>query len=699
MAVLAIALASGPLFAQSLEEQVRALAQPAGSGGDAVMDALEARAQAALASLQHAQSRQEADRARPELRKQLEDALGLRRFPKAQARNLRRTGVLPCAGYRIEKLVYETLPGVEVPAHLYVPEPCKAPAPAILFYNGHWWADSKTRPDFQAFCINAARLGFVVLSFDPFGQGERGVSTRDHRRTELLLVGIAQQGLAEFETQCALDYLLSRPEVDKDRIGMTGASGGGYNTWITAALDDRIRVLVPVVGTSDFYRQLHHTRGNDWYRAQEHCHFIPGLLRFANNHEFVAMAAPRPTLVINATDDPGFPIGDVARYGQGLYSDYGVKEKFRYFEDSSSGHGYQVKKREAAYGWFLRWLMGRGDGSPFPEPPTETRPFDAPELRCFEDGRKHPAGPGIIAYVRRLAETSAPAEPKTLSAPAPAKPRPAPVASGESRVLGKPLSGATVERFVVAGGDKVGVPAFLARAEDEKGFLLALDDRGKESLASDPIVLAARKQGWTVCGLDPRGVGELAVSKPAWAAAVSLLLGEYPVEQQAGDLRALAAALQATEGARGKPLAYYGRGPEAALVVVHALPELARSQATAPQWYILRDSFLSYRQFLERPVSLERSYALFADREKEAASEKEIPFHLVPYRLLERGDMMALLSSVKASGFVVDPLNGDWQPVPVSRSHDQVPSQVRLVSWDQYKSQPERLVPVPRRGP
>ncbi len=147
-----------------------------------------------------------------------------------------------------------------MPAHLYVPEPCQGPAPAILFYNGHWWADSKTRPDFQAFCINAAKLGFVVLTFDPFGQGERGVSTRDHRRTELLLVGIAQQGLAEFETQCALEYLLSRPEIDKNRIGMTGASGGGYNTWITAGGSTTGSALVPVVGTSDFCLQLRHTR-------------------------------------------------------------------------------------------------------------------------------------------------------------------------------------------------------------------------------------------------------------------------------------------------------------------------------------------------------------------------------------------------------------------------------------------------------
>ncbi len=241
MAFLASVLGSSPLAAQSLEEQVTALAQPAGPGGDAVMDALQARAQVALSSLRHARSQHEADCARPELRKQLVEALGLKRFPPPQARNPRRTGVLRCDGYQIEKLVYETLRGVEVPAHLYVPEPCQGPAPAILFYNGHWWADSKTRPDFQAFCINAAKLGFVVLTFDPFGQGERGVSTRDHRRTELLLVGIAQQGLAEFETQCALEYLLSRPEIDKNRIGMTGASGGGYNTWITAALDDRIR--------------------------------------------------------------------------------------------------------------------------------------------------------------------------------------------------------------------------------------------------------------------------------------------------------------------------------------------------------------------------------------------------------------------------------------------------------------------------
>jgi dipeptidyl aminopeptidase/acylaminoacyl peptidase len=120
-----------------------------------------------------------------------------------------------------------------------------------------------------------ARLGFVVLTWDPFGQGERGVSSRDHRRVESLLVGVAQQGIAEYETQCALRYLLSRSDVDPKRIGITGASGGGYNTWITAALDDRIAAAVPVVGTSEFYEQIQVTRALDWYRASEHCHFVP----------------------------------------------------------------------------------------------------------------------------------------------------------------------------------------------------------------------------------------------------------------------------------------------------------------------------------------------------------------------------------------------------------------------------------------
>jgi dienelactone hydrolase len=274
------------------------------------------------------------------------------------------TGVVPGQGYHIEKVVFQTLPGAWVPAHLYLPAKIETRAPAVLFYNGHWWPDSKSRPDFQAFCINMARMGFVVFSFDPFGQGERGVSSRDHRRTESLLVGLSQQGIAEYETRCALEYLLSRKEVDPKRIGMTGASGGGYNTWITAALDDRISVVVPVVGTSDFFEQIHVTRELDWYHAAEHCHFVPGLIKYANNHELLAMVAPKPLLMIAASVDQSFPIAGVRtvhEYGRQLYSAFGAGEKVGLFEDREEGHGYQKAKRQAAYGRFAGERVGAQD--------------------------------------------------------------------------------------------------------------------------------------------------------------------------------------------------------------------------------------------------------------------------------------------------------------------------------------------------
>ena len=256
------------------------------------------------------------------------------------------------------------------------PRASTGPAPAVLFYPGHWWPDSKARPDFQAFCINMARLGFVVLSFDPFGQGERGVSSRDHRRTEALLVGVAQQGFAEYETRCALEYLLSRPEVDPRRVGITGASGGGYNTWITAALDDRIAAAVPVVGTSEFAEQIRVCRPLDWYHAAEHCHFVPGLIRYANNHELLAMAAPKPVLIIAASRDQSFPLAgvrEVADYGRELYESYGAGEKIGLVVDEAEGHGYQRAKREAAYGWFLRWLMQARRRRPAPGAPDRDR--------------------------------------------------------------------------------------------------------------------------------------------------------------------------------------------------------------------------------------------------------------------------------------------------------------------------------------
>jgi len=624
----------------------------------ALLDDVQQRAKQALDSIPRARTKDDAERARPVLRQKLEHSLGFRQFPWPPDLQARTVGMIQRNGYRIEKIVYQTLPGTIVAAHLYMPDVLSRPAPAILFYNGHWWPDAKTRPDFQAFCINMARLGFVVLTFDPFGQGERGISTRDHRRIESLLVGVAQQGIAEYESQSALAYLLRRKEVDPQRIGMTGASGGGYNTWITSALDERIKVAVPVVGTSDFYEQIAATRSLDWYHASEHCHFVPGLIRYANNHEFVAMVAPRPLLIIAAAQDQSFPIEGVRavyRYSRDLYGSFGAPDKLGFLEDTSAGHGYQQKKREAAYGWFLRWLMGRGDGRPYPEPATETEPFDSPDLRCLE--KNAPAGPGIIEAVRQLA----------------AKDRPLPVES--SRVpVPEPiplLRSLRVQRVLIP-SEQIMLPGFYFAAPREIGVLVAVDDRGKEELMVDPLIREAAARGWSICGIDPRGIGESATTQKGWLAATSLLLNENFILRQGEDMA------HVIRGFPGKRVALYARGDNAALAAAYAI-----TMAPDVAWYALRDGFLTFRQFLDRPRSLQASFQLKKDdKDRNSAYDHEIPFAYFPFDALRKPDIPQMLAATGARCLIVDPIDGDWNRMPQEAAQKLV--RCPVVSADSY---------------
>ena len=638
-------------------------ALPGPASEQAVLDALEERARLTLAAIRHASTAAEADRSRAGLRRRLRHSLGYEQLPWPPPK-ARKAGELVRDGYRIEKLVFESLPGVEVPAQLYLPAGGRQRHPAVLFYCGHWWEDSKSRPDFQAFSINMARLGFVVMNFDPFGQGERGVSNRDHRRTELLLAGVSQQGLAEYETQHALHHLLSRQEVDPRRVGMTGASGGGYNTWITAALDDRIAVAVPVVGTSEFFEQIHVCRPLDWYQANEHCHFVPNLIRYANNHELLAMIAPRPLLIVAASQDQSFPITGVREihgYGRGLYASYNSPEKIGFFEDSSTGHGYQQAKREAAYGWFRRWLQGEGDGSPWPEPPTETEPWDSAGLRCFPPGENRAAGPGIAAMASRLAGGRAPRRApqdlaRLLGVPRP--PHSAPVAVAE-------------QRFLIPVADGISVPGTLLRPPgQQKGVVVAVDDNGMEDLSAEPLLQEARSAGWAIAAVDPRGIGELAVTRRGWVFAVSLLLGENFVWRQALDL--LAAARQFSS----QPLALYARGHNAALAATYLAFDLARSREARLTWYVLRDGFLSFRHFIDRPASAKASFTLHTgERFRTAVYDREIPPQYFVFDALRYFDLPQLLEAIPVPGLIANPIDGDWKRMPETEARRILTSQ------------------------
>ncbi len=644
---------------------------------DPTLRNLDRRLHTTLGSLVHPGSAAEADAARPAFRAKLEYSLGFRRFPPPPQLDARITGTVQRDGYRIEKVVYQSLPGTLVAAHLYLPGKIDKPAPAVVFFNGHWPVESKALPDHQAFCINMARFGFAVLNFDPPGQGERGLSTRDHRRTEALLVGISQQGINEMETQCAVEYLLSRKEVDPERLGMTGASGGGYNTWMTAALDDRIRVFVPDVGTSEFYEQTKNRIQADW-GPKDHCHKTPRLNSYANNHELLAMAAPRPVLIVCAVSDPGFPIAgvrEVHEYGRRLYDSYGLVERIGLYADTTSGHGYQIKKREAAYGWFLRWLMSRGDGSPIAEPRTEVEPPDSLELRCFPPGENQPAGPGIVASIQQIAAGLRPAGKADLPSILGALPSEPPQTPRILRLKD--------QRLLIPSESDLMLPAYLSMpASQPKGLLIGADDGGKERLAEHAVLRQALDSGWAVCGVDPRGIGELATAHNGWIFAVSLLLGENLQWRQGWDIAQAVRFLIASARFPGLPVVLHGKGQASSLAVTYAL-QMAAPRQVQRRGVILEDGFLSFRQFIDRQESQAKSYRLrHGDPKIEEPLDREIPAAYFVFDALRHFDLPQLLDQSAASGLAINSIDGDWRRMSAQDAGRLLPAKVQPVNSD-----------------
>ncbi|MCX6622282.1 MAG: hypothetical protein NTY38_14685, partial [Acidobacteria bacterium] len=333
----------------------------------------------------------------------------------------------------------------------------------------------------------------------------------------------------------------------------------------------------------------------------------------------------------------------------------------------------QQKKREAAYGWFRRWLQYRGDGSAVAEPDTTIEPVTAAELHAFEDGGRHPSGPGMEAAVRKLAEANFRREAQipVLAPRVPLAPIPA--------LADRPVQ--RLEMELIAHGEAR--PAFLIRPAREKGLLVAFDDRGKEAVAGEPFIQQAIRNGWAVCGIDPRGIGELAIKEHGWLFAASLLLNENFVQRQAGDMLAAAWALQRTVAFRGKPLAVYARGHNSALAASYVVGQAGTGGRPALAWYVLRDGFVSFRQLLDRPGSWPASFKLFETDDRSnrlTAFERELPYWYYPFDVLRQYDLPDLLAASKARGVVMDPIDGDWKAMTKEAARRLLPPGITVLA-------------------
>ena len=291
-------------------------------------------------------------------------------------------------GVAIERLTFQSRPGVRVTANLYRPEVLAVKAAAVLAVHGHWtWA--RMDPHVQARCLGLAKLGYVALAVDAFGAGERAVEPGPGTYHGGLLgaslwpAGVPLLGLQVYDNRRAVDYLISRPEVDADRIAITGASGGGNQSLYAGATDSRLKGVVPVcgIGTLRSYIGL----------GCCVCEVLVGGLTYASTGDLLALMAPRALLVINATQDSiQFSVGEALKsvdYARGRYRVLGAEAKIRHLA-VESGHDYNQPMREAMYGWLDRWLREKGDGSPVAEP--AVTPLEPSALRCYPDGRSRP---------------------------------------------------------------------------------------------------------------------------------------------------------------------------------------------------------------------------------------------------------------------------------------------------------------------
>ena len=296
---------------------------------------------------------------RPELRRQLLYMLGLEPMPKRTPLRAEITGTLERPNYRIEKIVFQSLPGLYVTANLYIPHQRSGPLPAVLYACGHSPHPKGAKWDYQNRAIWFASNGFAVFVLDTLEFGEvpglhHGI--HDLNLWNWLSLGYTPIGVEVWNAMRALDYLETRTEVDKHRIGMTGISGGGSATWYTTALDDRIAAAAPVCSTFTFGSQAAH-----WLAAGQ-CDCIYFHNTYLTDFPLVgALIAPRPLFIFSGQRDADFPPdGYRAVFSQikkiyDLYRNQFREERVREL-DGDVGHTDAPAFLRGAREWMTKWL-------------------------------------------------------------------------------------------------------------------------------------------------------------------------------------------------------------------------------------------------------------------------------------------------------------------------------------------------------
>ena len=454
-------------------------------------------------------------------------------LPAKTPLNARVTGVIQKADYRVEKLIYESMPGYHVSAALFVPDKLKGRAPAVIYASGH--TSNGFRSDtYQHIIINLVKKGFVVLAFDPVGQGERlqyfdekeGKSpygpTIEHSYpgAQCYISGYSPARYFIWDGIRSVDYLLTRKEVDPERIGMTGRSGGGTQTAYTAALDDRILAAAPECFISSMEYVLKSIGPQD--AEQNLIHMISEGLDHA---DLLEVRAPKPGLMITTTNDFFSIQGARETFAEvkHFYQALEAGEQIAMVEDDA-GHASTKNNREAMYAFFQKFLENPGNPAD-----QEVELMDEKELWVTESGQLATSIKSETLYSlnRKIARNqiaklklsrarvdmdehtgNAVREARRLSGFS------IPESYGEAIFSGRIVSNKYVqEKYLIPGARDYMLPAAIFSPVEERNneVILLLDEQGMEgALQKDSLMIhSLLRQGYSLLLFDVRGIGSL----------------------------------------------------------------------------------------------------------------------------------------------------------------------------------------------
>ena len=289
---------------------------------------------------------------------ELRDMLGLLPWPARTTLNVRITGTLDKGAYLVEKIAFESMPRLYVTGNLYIPKQRASPLPAIVYVCGHSYSPHGDKVQYQRHGISFAKNGYIAFILDSIQIAEtfalhHGVQSQE--MPDWYARGYTPAGVEVWNAMRAIDYLETRPEVDGQRIGMTGRSGGAAMSWFTAAVDPRVKVVVPVMGISTYAANVR----ENTQRLHCDCMFCINVHRQDMLHQG-ALIAPRPLLMAHGSKDNLFPVAgyeEFEREVRHLYASYGQADAFRNVVVETA-HEDSDFLRERAIRWFDRYLKG-----------------------------------------------------------------------------------------------------------------------------------------------------------------------------------------------------------------------------------------------------------------------------------------------------------------------------------------------------